>query len=586
MKVSDALASAFVKEGVTTVFGLMGNGNMYWWHALDQHPDVAIYETRHEGTALTMAEGWARATGQPGICTVTQGPGLSQLATALIVAARAKVPMVVFAGDTALDDPDGVQQLDQARFAAATEAGFVPIWKASEAEDAVRTAFYRARVESRPIVLNAPIDVQAEDYDGDLDEYQPSSTLLPGRQRVQPDADLLREAARVIAESKKPVIVAGQGAAAAGAGEAITQLADRIGALLATTLPMKGWLGESEYHVGVSGLYATRTAIELFADADVVIGVGASLNHYTTEHGYIFPNARYVQIDLKPSIVMGTGKRADHYLQGDAKLTVEMLDRQLAEQGVSSTGFRTAETRAMLAEYDPDPREFELDPGTVDPRQVAAILDDASAVGGRRRTRHRPLLRHHRHLHAQAAQADLDRQHFRVHRPGGPNRNRRGRRAQRGAAGRGGRRRQHADAHVGAGNGRAAGRQATDRRVQRRGARSRVPEVRVQEDGGPGRGHPHARPRRRGAGVRLPRPAGAHVGRGQGRRGRVHGRRWADAARHPRLAQRHQRAVQPALVRRGRLRKAVGDQAILSRQQGILATDPICEGAASDGTVG
>ena len=376
MKVSDALASAFVKEGVTTVFGLMGNGNMYWWYALDQHPDVAIYETRHEGTALTMAEGWARATGQPGICTVTQGPGLSQLATALIVAARAKVPMVVFAGDTALNDPDGVQQLDQARFAAATEAGFVPIWKASEAEEAVRTAFYRARVESRPIVLNAPIDVQAEDYAGDLDEYQPSSTLLPGRQRVQPDADLLQEAASVIAESKKPVIVAGQGAAAAGAGEAITRLADRIGALLATTLPMKGWLGESEYHVGVSGLYATRTAIELFADADVVIGVGASLNHYTTEHGYIFPNARYVQIDLKPSMVMGNGKRADHYLQGDAKLTVEMLDRQLAEQGVSSTGFRTAETRAMLAEYDPDPREFELDPGTVDPRRVAAILDD------------------------------------------------------------------------------------------------------------------------------------------------------------------------------------------------------------------
>ena len=376
MKVFDALASAFVKEGVTTVFGLMGNGNMYWWHALDQHPDVSIYETRHEGTALTMAEGWARATGQPGICTVTQGPGLSQLATALVVAARAKVPMVVFAGDTALNDPHGVQQFDQAKFVEATEAGFVPIWKASEAEEAVRTAFYRARAESRPIVLNAPMDIQAEDYDGEIEDYQPSSTLLPGQQRIQPDPDLLRDTARVIAESKKPVIVVGHGAAAAGAGEAITRLADRIGALLATTLPMKGWLAESEYHVGVSGLYATRTTVELFADADLVVGVGASLNHYTTEHGYIFPNARYVQIDVKPSVVMGTGKRADQYLQGDAKITVELLDAQLAEQGVSSTGFRTAETRAMLAEYDPDPLVFELDPGTVDPRQVAAILDD------------------------------------------------------------------------------------------------------------------------------------------------------------------------------------------------------------------
>jgi thiamine pyrophosphate-dependent acetolactate synthase large subunit-like protein len=376
MKVSDALATAFVKEGVTTVFGLMGNGNMYWWHALDQHPDVAIYETRHEGTALTMAEGWARATGQPGICTVTQGPGLSQLGTALIVAARARVPMVVFAGDTALNDPHGVQQFDQARFVEATEAGFVPIWKASEAEEAVRTAFYRARIESRPIVLNAPMDIQAEEYDGDIDEYETSTSWLPGRQRIQPDADLLREAARVIGESKKPVIVVGQGAAASGAGEVVTRLGDRIGALLATTLPMKGWLGESEYHVGVSGLYATRTTIELFADADLVIGVGASLNHYTTEHGYIFPNARYVHIDVKPSIVMGTGKRADYYVQGDAKLSVETLDQQLAQQGVKNTGFRTAETRAMLAEYDPDPREFELDPGTVDPRQVASILDE------------------------------------------------------------------------------------------------------------------------------------------------------------------------------------------------------------------
>ena len=259
----------------------------------------------------------------------------------------------------------------------------MPIWKASEAEEAVRTAFYRARVESRPIVLNAPMDVQAETTTATSTSTSRRPRCCPAASASSPTRTCCGDAASVIAESKKPVIVTGQGAAEGEAGEAITRLADRIGALLATTLPMKGWLGESEYHVGVSGLYATRTAIELFADADVVIGVGASLNHYTTEHGYIFPNARYVQIDLKPSIVMGNGKRADHYLQGDAKLTVEMLDQQLAEQGVSSTGFRTAETRAMLAEYDPDPREFELDPGTVDPRRVAAILDDVlpSEVG-------------------------------------------------------------------------------------------------------------------------------------------------------------------------------------------------------------
>jgi thiamine pyrophosphate-dependent acetolactate synthase large subunit-like protein len=169
---------------------------------------------------------------------------LSQLATALIVAARAGVPIVVYAGDTALNDPHGVQRFDQARFVDATEAGFVPIWKASEAEEAVRTAFYRARVESRPIVLNAPIDIQAEEYDGDVDEYQTSSTLLPGRQHVQPDADLLRETARVIAEQEtRHRHRTGRGRGPAR--QAITRLADRIGALLSTTLPMKGWLGDS-----------------------------------------------------------------------------------------------------------------------------------------------------------------------------------------------------------------------------------------------------------------------------------------------------------------------------------------------------
>lgn len=377
MKVYEALANAFVKEGVTTVFGLMGNGNMYWWHTLDQRPDVTIHETRHEGTALTMAEGWARATGQPGICAVTQGPGLTQLGTSLTVAVRAKIPMVVFAGETALGEHDSVQKMDQQKFVDATGAGFVPLWNAAGTDDAVRQAFYQARVESRPVVLNAPMDVQQQNYDGEGDEYQPSTTLLPGVQRVQPDPNRLQDALKVISESKKPVIVAGQGAAKADAGDAILKLADRIGAVIATTLPMKGWLGDSEYHVGISGLYATKTAIDLFAAADVVIGVGASLNHYTTEHGYIFPNARYVQIDLRPSIVMGNGKRADYYLQADAKLACEVIEQQLASKGHTSTGYRTAETRAMLAEYDPDPREFEIEDGVVDPRRAATILDDA-----------------------------------------------------------------------------------------------------------------------------------------------------------------------------------------------------------------
>ena len=117
-----------------------------------------------------MAEGWSRVTGEPGRLRRNPGPGLTQLGTALTVAVRAHIPLVVFAGDTALDDQGSVQNMDQQRFVEATGAAFVPIWTGKNAEDAVRQAFYSARLESRPVVLNAPMDIQQETYDGDIED--------------------------------------------------------------------------------------------------------------------------------------------------------------------------------------------------------------------------------------------------------------------------------------------------------------------------------------------------------------------------------------------------------------------------------
>src|SRR5918912_1021221 len=128
MKVYEALAELFVKEGTRTVFGLMGDGNMYWWTTLEARPDVVLHEARHEGSALTMAEGYARVTGEPGVCAGAVAPG----------------------------DLTAAQYLDQERFAEATEVGYVTIHSASGVDEAVRQAFFRARVESRPILLNVP----------------------------------------------------------------------------------------------------------------------------------------------------------------------------------------------------------------------------------------------------------------------------------------------------------------------------------------------------------------------------------------------------------------------------------------------
>jgi acetolactate synthase I/II/III large subunit len=373
MKVYQGLAKAFAAEGVTAVFGMMGDGNMYWMQALDDL-GVKLFEVRHEGAGLGMADGWARATHTPGVATATCGPGVTQLATALVTAARARSPLVAFVGESPTNDEEYVQRFDQARFAEACESGFVRLGAPEAAHDAVRKAFYLAKLESRPILLSAPMDTQQQTMDDD-EEYRPSSTLLPP-ERVQPSAEALARAADVIAGSRRPVIIVGRGALWSDAGEAALRLAGRIGALLATTLMAKNWLSESEYYAGISGHYGTRAAIQLFQEADCVVAVGASLNRYTTEHGYLYPNAKYVQLDSRPHVLLAGGRAADCYVHSDARLGLEALDRLLAERGVRLTGYHTPEVRQRLAGQFEDHAEFPVEPDRVDPREVCLVLDE------------------------------------------------------------------------------------------------------------------------------------------------------------------------------------------------------------------
>ena len=374
MKVYQRLASAFVAEGVTKIFGMMGDANMYWMHELDKL-GVKTLEVRHEGAGLGMADGWARVTRTPGVATATCGPGVSQLATALLTAARAASPLVAFVGEHPLNDDEYNQRLDNAPLAAACETGFVRVNTPDSVDDAVRKAFYLARLESRPIMLSAPMDVQQMTFDDDDEPYRPSTTLMQSR-AVHPDPAMLEQAADIIAASHKPVILAGRGAVWSGAGEAVLRLGNRIGALIATTLMAKTWLGDAEYHVGVSGTYGTRTAMRLFEEADCVIAIGASMNRYTTEHGYLYPNARYVHLDAKPHVMMSGGRSADCYLQTDARAGVEALESVLAKRSVKMTGYRTPEVKKQLAHNFDDRTEFPIEPGSVDPREVCRILDE------------------------------------------------------------------------------------------------------------------------------------------------------------------------------------------------------------------
>jgi acetolactate synthase-1/2/3 large subunit len=375
MKVYEAMANAFIKEGVTTLFGLLGDGQMTWWAAMAKYPQLKIVDARDEGCAVTMAEGYYMATGKIGVASATQGPGLARMTTSLLVAARSRTPLVVYTSKTPANNEATVQYLNQDKLVDAAECGYIEIQNPAYAEDAVRDAFYRARKESRPIVLCCPIDMQNKECDADGDDYVPSSEMFAGQQAIRPALARVRAAADIISKAKKPVLLLGRGAMTPEAMAAAKLLAPRIGALIATTLVAKGTLADSDYYVGVSGLFAAREVLQLFGEADCVIAVGARVSTHTIAGGTAYPNARFVHIDIEPHKMMGNAQGAHCYVQGDAAATMNELLEILGKE-VSNRGFHTAEVKRILAGAGRDPAEYEIEEGTVDPREAISLLDE------------------------------------------------------------------------------------------------------------------------------------------------------------------------------------------------------------------
>jgi thiamine pyrophosphate-dependent acetolactate synthase large subunit-like protein len=183
-------------------------------------------------------------------------------------------------------------------------------------------------------------------------------------------------AADALLGAERPVILAGRGARLSGAADALRELGDRVGAVLATTLLAKGYFRDDPYDLGVVGLFASDLCQELVSQADVVLAVGASLNHYTTESGVAFPFARVIRIDDQPNLPRDGIAPIALHLQADARAGVEaLLD---AVRGRAGSGYRTADLARRIAAHDPlSPaldRAYETG-GLLDPRAVMRHVD-------------------------------------------------------------------------------------------------------------------------------------------------------------------------------------------------------------------
>lgn len=370
-RVFDVLAKAFLQEDVKTCFALLGDANMNWAARLAEAGCRMIY-VRHEHCAVASAMAYARKTQDVAVATVTCGPGVTQLITALPAAVRAHLPMVVFAGEAPLKSGWYNQGIDQAPLITATGAAYHSLHMPERMPIAVRDAFLQARRERRPVVIGIPFDLQARAWEGPEKLPTPSRQMMPHLSPIPPHPDDVARAAELVAGAERIVVFAGFGAVEAKAAAACKALAAKTGALLTTTLPARGLFHDDPYCIGVTGSFSTEVGLELLTQADLVIAVGASLAYHAGGGGQLYPKAKTLQIDLDPVSINQGQEVARHHLRADARLGAEALTAALPAR---KNPWRTEAMAARIRDSKPDSHVFKIEPGLLDPRDVVEVLE-------------------------------------------------------------------------------------------------------------------------------------------------------------------------------------------------------------------
>jgi thiamine pyrophosphate-dependent acetolactate synthase large subunit-like protein len=369
--VADAVGAALTRLGAGTVFGVVGSGNFHVTNALIAG-GARFVAARHEGGAATMADAYARAGGGVGVLSVHQGPGLTNALTGIAEAAKSRTPLLVLAAEASGSAVRSNFRIDQA--ALATAVGAVPERLHSPATalaDAAR-AWRTAATEHRTVVLGLPLDVQAAEYTGPVAAPEPPVPCAP----VPPPPAIAR-LADALAEARRPVFLAGRGARAAR--DPLRALAERTGALLATSAVARGLFRGDPFDLDVSGGFASPVAAELIGGADLLIGWGCALNMWTLRHGTLVGDGTtVVQVDLDTD-ALGAHRPIDLGLVGDVAGTARAVEAELAHRGYEARGHRSPELAARLARevrWRDVPYDDESDGSRIDPRTLSIALDD------------------------------------------------------------------------------------------------------------------------------------------------------------------------------------------------------------------
>lgn len=322
---SEILVNCLEKEGVDTIFGYPGGAVLNIYDALYDSSLKHIL-TRHEQAAAHAADGYARATGKPGVCLATSGPGATNLVTGIATAYMDSVPMVAFTGQV------GTAALGKDSFQEADITGItIPITKhnylVKDVKDlprVIKEAFHIATTgRPGPVLIDIPKDVSAHETEF---EYPSEVSLRGYKPKGEGHQDQVNRAAKLIAEAQAPVIYAGGGVIGAHAGEALRQLAELICAPVTTTLMGLGsFPADHPLSLGMLGMHGTKYANFAVSEADLLIAIGVRFDDRVTSKLDAFaPDAKIIHIDIDPAEI-GKNIMVDVPIVGDLKLVINQL---------------------------------------------------------------------------------------------------------------------------------------------------------------------------------------------------------------------------------------------------------------------
>ena len=372
--VAAAIARDLAAYGARRCFGLLGTANFKISHALVE-AGVELISARHEGNAASMADAYAKATGELTLVSVHSGPGLTNAITGIAEAAKSRTPLVVLAGDVANGAVKSNFYIDQAELVRSVGAVSERIHTPRSArEDALR-AVTRALHDRRTVVLSLPADVQDAEFATNSGPLE----LPPAAGRLYPDPEAVSRLSDALARARRVLILGGRGAVLSDAEQALLALADRTGALLATTVCGHGLFADSPWSVGICGGFASPIADELIAESDLIAGFGASFTQWTTKRGkLIAPGATVAQIDVE-SGNLGYQMPVQHAIHGDAKVTAEALLNELARRDGSQprAGWRSdlVQNRIRAGDNHHSPHPDESTARFIDPRTLSKAVD-------------------------------------------------------------------------------------------------------------------------------------------------------------------------------------------------------------------